>query len=171
MPTRHGSRSSSKVGPRPTTGSAACSSDWPWRIWDEDGRGARREAGVQLMPISRDGYLGPYVRCELVRIYTLVDEPELALPAEPLLERRSTSPGWLGLTHLRPLRSNLQFRSWWRGSCELRCLGIDLRCKVPEIGQTIPSACIFHTSGHSILSIPRPQEAGWCFAPAIARAN
>mgnify|MGYP003298536708 CR=1 FL=1 len=33
-------------------------------------------ATMQAMPISRDGYFGPYVQLQLVRIYLLVGEPE-----------------------------------------------------------------------------------------------
>jgi DNA-binding SARP family transcriptional activator/TolB-like protein len=43
--------------------------------------------GVELLPISQDGYFGPYVQLQLVRIYLLVGEPEKALDQlEPLLQ-------------------------------------------------------------------------------------
>ena len=50
---------------------------------EASGKGKR---GVELMPISRDGYFGPYNQLQLVRIYLLTGEPELALDQlEPLL--------------------------------------------------------------------------------------
>ena len=68
--------------------------------------------GLELMPISRDGYFGPYVQLQLVRIYLLVGEPEQALDQlEPLLRVPFyLSPGWLRLdpTFL-PLKGNPRF--------------------------------------------------------------
>jgi len=54
-------------------------------------------AGVKLIPISQDGFLGPYVQLQLVRIYLLVGEPEKAMDQlEPLLKVPFyLSPGWL----------------------------------------------------------------------------
>jgi tetratricopeptide (TPR) repeat protein len=44
------------------------------------------QRGVELAPISRDAYLGPYIQLQLARIYLLVGEPEKALDQlEPLL--------------------------------------------------------------------------------------
>ena len=34
------------------------------------------QRGLALMPISRDGYFGPYVQLQLARIYLLVGEPD-----------------------------------------------------------------------------------------------
>lgn len=69
--------------------------------------------GVQLMPITVDGYFGPYVQLQLVRIYLLTGEPDLALDAlEPLLRVPFyLSPGWLRLDPMfDPLRANSRFR-------------------------------------------------------------
>ena len=69
--------------------------------------------GIELMPISRDGYLGPYVQLQLVRIYLLVGEPEQALDQlEPLLRVPFyLSPGWLRLDPtFDPLRNNPRYR-------------------------------------------------------------
>src|SRR6188474_2364852 len=55
--------------------------------------------GVELLPISRDALLGPYVQLQLVRIYLLTGEPALALDQlEPLLRVPFyLSPAWLRL--------------------------------------------------------------------------
>ncbi len=69
--------------------------------------------GLELMPISRDGYFGPYVQLQLARIYILVGEPELALDQlEPLLKVPFyLSPGWLRIDPtFDPLRSHPRFR-------------------------------------------------------------
>ena len=71
------------------------------------------QRGVELMPISRDAYLGPYVQHQLARIYLLVGEPEKALDQlEPLLEMPYyLSPGWLRIDPtFDPLRNNPRFR-------------------------------------------------------------
>lgn len=65
------------------------------------------------MPVSRDGYFGPYVQLQLARIYTLVGEPEKALDQlEPLLRLPFyLSPGWLRIDPaFDPLRTNPRFR-------------------------------------------------------------
>ena len=70
-------------------------------------------AGVKLMPISQDGFLGPYVQLQLVRIYLLVGEPEKALDQlEPLLKVPFyLSPGWLRIDPtFEPLRKNPRFQ-------------------------------------------------------------
>ena len=53
--------------------------------------------GVELNPVSKDGFGGPYIQLQLVRIYLLVGEPEKALDQlEPLLKiPYHLSPGWL----------------------------------------------------------------------------
>ena len=55
------------------------------------------ERAVALVPISRDAYFGAYIQHQLVRIYLLLGEPELALDRlEPLLKiPYYLSPGWL----------------------------------------------------------------------------
>jgi len=71
------------------------------------------QRGVALLPISKDGYFGPYNQLQLVRIYLLVGEPEQALDQlEPLLRVPFyLSPGWLRIDPtFDPLRSNPRFR-------------------------------------------------------------
>ncbi len=75
--------------------------------------------GVELLPISQDGYFGPYVQLQLVRIYLLVDEPEKALDQlEPLLRVPFyLSPRWLRIDPtFDPLRANPRFRRLTEGS-------------------------------------------------------
>ena len=79
------------------------------------------QRGLELMPISRDGYFGPYVQLQLVRIYLLVGEPEQALDQlEPLLRVPFyLSPGWLRLDPIfEPLRKNSRFRKLAEGTPE-----------------------------------------------------
>jgi tetratricopeptide (TPR) repeat protein len=69
--------------------------------------------GVQLLPISRDGFLGPYVQLQLVRIYLLTGEPELALDQlEPLLRIPFyLSPDWLRVDPtFDPIRTEPRFQ-------------------------------------------------------------
>ena len=69
--------------------------------------------GAELMPISRDGYLGPYVQLQLARIYILTGEAELAMDQlEPLLDVPFyLAPGWLRVDPtFDPLRLNPRFR-------------------------------------------------------------
>jgi len=82
-------------------------------------RGRKAEAvqeglkGVELLPISQDGYFGPYVQLQLVRIYLLAGEPEKALDQlEPLLKVPFyLSPGWLRIDPtFEALRNNPRFR-------------------------------------------------------------
>jgi TolB-like protein/Tfp pilus assembly protein PilF len=67
---------------------------------------------VELSPISRNAYRGPYLQHQLARIYLLVGEPERALDAiEPLLGvPYILSPGWLRVDPtFDPLRGNARF--------------------------------------------------------------
>ncbi len=71
------------------------------------------ERGVSLAPVAKDAEEGPYFQFELVRIYTLVGEPEKALDRlEPLLKIPSDlSPGWLKIDPaFDPLRTNPRFQ-------------------------------------------------------------
>jgi tetratricopeptide (TPR) repeat protein len=70
------------------------------------------ERGVALLPISKDGYTGPYLQHQLARIYTLVGEQEKALDQlEPLLKvPYHLSPGWLRIDpEFTALKGNPRF--------------------------------------------------------------
>jgi tetratricopeptide (TPR) repeat protein len=76
---------------------------------------AVREAGraVELSPISRDAYLGPYIQHQLVRVYILTGENEKALDTlEPLLKvPYHLTPGWLRIDpNFDPLRQSPRFQ-------------------------------------------------------------
>jgi serine/threonine-protein kinase len=75
--------------------------------------------GVQLLPISKNAYAGPYIQHQLARIYLLVGEPEKALDQlEPLLKMPYVlSPGWLKIDpNFAPLRGNPRFERLVNGS-------------------------------------------------------
>ena len=73
---------------------------------------ATGEKGVAMLPISADAFSGPYLQHQLVRIYTLVGEPEKALDRlEPLLKvPYYLSPGWLRIDPIfDPIRKHPRF--------------------------------------------------------------
>jgi DNA-binding SARP family transcriptional activator/TolB-like protein len=75
--------------------------------------------GVELLPISRDGFFGPYVQLQLVRIYLLVGEPEKAMDQlEPLLQVPFfISPAWLRIDPtFDPLRNEPRFKKMAQGA-------------------------------------------------------
>jgi serine/threonine-protein kinase len=68
---------------------------------------------VELLPVSKDAFLGPYLQHQLARIYIVVGEPEKALDQlEPLLKMPyALSPGWLKIDpNFDPIRSNPRFQ-------------------------------------------------------------
>jgi tetratricopeptide (TPR) repeat protein len=68
--------------------------------------------GVELLPIRRDGYFGPYNQLQLVRIYLMVGEEEQALEQlEPLLKVPFyLSAGWLRIDPtFEPIRKDPRF--------------------------------------------------------------
>jgi tetratricopeptide (TPR) repeat protein len=71
------------------------------------------QRAVELSPVSRNTYRGPYMQHQLARIYVLVGEPERALDAlEPLLRiPYILSPRWLRVDPtFDRLRGNPRFR-------------------------------------------------------------
>jgi eukaryotic-like serine/threonine-protein kinase len=71
------------------------------------------ERGVALDPVAKDARNGPYYQHQLVRIYTLVGEPEKALDQlEPLMKiPYYVSPAWLKIDpNFDPLRKNPRFQ-------------------------------------------------------------
>jgi tetratricopeptide (TPR) repeat protein len=73
---------------------------------------AEGERGAALVTPAKDGFTGPYLQHQLVRIYLLVGEPEKALDRlEPLLKLPYyLSPGWLRIDpSFAPLKGNPRF--------------------------------------------------------------
>ena len=67
---------------------------------------------LDVMMPAKDGFTGPYIQHQLVRIYLLVGEPEKALDRlEPLLRLPyHLSPGWLRIDPaFAPLKGNPRF--------------------------------------------------------------
>jgi serine/threonine-protein kinase len=74
---------------------------------------------VELIPVSGNGFTGPYLRHQLARIYILTGEPERAIAElEPLLRiPYLLSPGWLRIDPtFDPLRSNPKFQRLLEGT-------------------------------------------------------
>jgi len=70
------------------------------------------ERAVALTDPAKDGFTGPYIQHQLVRIYLLVGEPEKALDRlEPLLQfPYHLSPGWLRIDPaFAPLKGKPRF--------------------------------------------------------------
>ena len=71
------------------------------------------EKAMELLPISRDAYVGPYFQHQLVRVYILTGENEKALDKlEPLLKiPYNLTPGWLRIDpNFDPLRKSPRFQ-------------------------------------------------------------
>jgi Flp pilus assembly protein TadD len=80
------------------------------------------ERAVALLPIPRDGLLGPYVRYQLVRIHILLGEPEQALDQLEPLRRVPyvVTPGWLRIDpNVAPLRGHARFERLLAGEAPL----------------------------------------------------
>ena len=68
--------------------------------------------GVELIPMTKDAYTGPYVQLQLVRVHILLGDLDEAIEQlEPLLQRPSyLSPRWLAIDPtFAPLRGHPRF--------------------------------------------------------------
>jgi hypothetical protein len=73
------------------------------------------------VPVSKDAYGGPYLQLQMVRIYTLLGEPEKAMDQlEPLLRMPFyITPGWLRVDpNFDPLRKNPRFQRLVEGGAQ-----------------------------------------------------
>jgi tetratricopeptide (TPR) repeat protein len=71
------------------------------------------ERAVELVPVDKDAFSGPYLKHQLARIYILVGEPDKAIDQlESLLKMPYLlSPAWLRIDpNFDPLRHNPRFR-------------------------------------------------------------
>jgi serine/threonine-protein kinase len=71
------------------------------------------ERAVELVPVDKDAFSGPYLKHQLARIYILVGEPDKAIDQlESLLKMPYLlSPAWLRIDpNFDPLRNNPRFR-------------------------------------------------------------
>jgi len=71
------------------------------------------ERGLELMPIAKDAFTGPYFQHQLARIYTIVNEPDKAVDQlDPLVKiPYYLSPRWLTIDpNFASLRSNPRFQ-------------------------------------------------------------
>ncbi len=77
------------------------------------------QRSIELQPIAKDAFSGPYMQHQLVRIYLLTGQPEKALDLlEPLLKiPYSLSPGLLRIDpNFAPLKGNPRFEKLAAGS-------------------------------------------------------
>jgi len=75
--------------------------------------------GVELGPVSRNAFSGPYLVHQLARIYILAGEPEQALEQIEVLLKIPyyLSPGWLRIDPaFDPLRKNPRFQKMVEGT-------------------------------------------------------
>ena len=81
------------------------------------------QRGVELQPITRDAFSGPYMQHQLVRIYLLTGEPDKALDLlEPLLKvPYNLCPGLLRIDpNFTPLKGNPRFEKLLAGDIASR---------------------------------------------------
>jgi adenylate cyclase len=77
------------------------------------------ERAVAMLPLEKDGVVGPYIQHQLARIYLLSGRPEEALDRlEPLLRVPYVlSPGWLKIDpNFDPVRGHPRFQKLVAGA-------------------------------------------------------